>query len=174
MVFGAFQLALFINDEQICNKNGASDLARIRCKNGGRCRFDKYGVCVRCGFDYTYKRINLLFINAYSFVLSFIMILLGYDISLIFPNSFLSAMIKELLSINVMLGFIGMFCIFLILLLIISPLFLLPIRIARKRRVHYCKKVLLINLALGFTIVGWVVALVLSLRTPSEVVEGDI
>ena len=149
-------------------------MARVRCKNGGRCRFDKYGVCVRCGFDYTYKRISLIFVNVYSFVLSFVMILLGYDISLIFPNSFLSAIIKELLSLNIILGFIGVFCIFLILLLIISPLFLLPIRIARKRQIHQRKKVMLINLALGFTIVGWLVALVLSLRTSDEVVEGDI
>ena len=147
-------------------------MARIRCKNGGRCRFDKYGICIKCGFDYTYKKISLILVNAYSFVLSLIMVILGYDVSLIFPNSFLSAIVKELLSLNIILGFMGVYFIFLVLLLLASPLFLLPIRIARKKRIYLRNKVLLLNL-LGFTGVTWIAALFLALRLPGEVVKND-
>lgn len=100
------------------------------------------------------------------------MVILGYDVSLIFPNSFLSAIVKELLSLNIILGFMGVYFIFLVLLLLASPLFLLPIRIARKKRIYLRNKVLLLNL-LGFTGVTWIAALFLALRLPGEVVKND-
>ena len=148
-------------------------MARIRCKNGGRCKFDKFGICVRCGFDFTYKRISLIFINAYSFVLSFIMVVLGYDISLIFPNSFLSEITRALLDLNVVLGFLGVYFILLALLLLVSPLFLLPIRIMRKKRIRLDNRIIILNLILGFTGIGWVMALVLSLRSISKSINKN-
>lgn len=135
------------------------------CVNNEKCKCDKMGICIKCRYDYTYHRIQRYFVIFYSFLTSIILVASNHDVSIIFPNSFLSSVISNILESNKILGFIAMFFVFYILFRLISPILLLPIEIARTKRCENYRIVTLLDFVTACTIVGWIISMIIAVNT---------